>query len=189
MGWTQGNRDVEVASVMSGGDQWRGLEHAAVGNVDWFIMECTRPGREHQYIMCMVWDGFYYKTMDETCCPFYYSVPREWLSRVPELPAEEAGYSPDWRARVLGKPFFRCANCRSTTCGGHAGQIIAVAACIRRHKDDQVPMVVVTACEGGRRADGQYASKLARYLVPREEYNSRFFVVDPARHPKLEDVQ
>lgn len=68
--------------------------------------------------------------------------------------------------------------------------IVTVAAVGAWHDNVSPGMVGVTACKGGRLANGHYAdpANMRYFLVPKEEYDARGehpFVVDPERHQEI----
>jgi len=103
MGWYSGNRKEEVRQHIGPWDSVEGvrcgaIEHKAIGNCDWFIMEARKYTGElvDKWISLMLWDGGMYKPMDEAVGPAYHTCPVSWFDQVP-IP--DSPYAAGWRDR------------------------------------------------------------------------------------------
>ena len=90
-----------------------------------------------------------------------------------------------WFPELFGLP-PRCPNCDKSGCPGHQDQLIVVCAWGDWHEEVPEGMVGVAAVLGGRTGNSIPEGQERYHLVPKAEYTSGFFVVDPARHPVWE---
>lgn len=81
---------------------WRMLKHRVCGNTIYGIVEVTRPDRQPERFIEVVFVeedpgfGWAYKRMDESVGPYAYACPLTYLDEVPS----PGGYADTWRAKV-----------------------------------------------------------------------------------------
>lgn len=105
MGWYGGygsKKEIELELTKTGHcdlGTYRTLEFSWQGNCLWMLQEVElKDGRTDGPFITLALvenrSGFSYKPMDESCGPFYYSVPRHYLEKAPVV-------NPRWRNAVL----------------------------------------------------------------------------------------
>lgn len=122
MGWDSGPNDTPAsiaASYVKGWDGMKCVKHTVTTEDDcrvlWAVMEYTEPKAEwprnnwpvgHRWILCVLMrrerGSWGHKSMDESCGPYYYSCPLDFLdlTPAPSWAKWAADHSATWRAKV-----------------------------------------------------------------------------------------